>query len=32
MGEKSLVFCGGAFASFLALGQETSKGIHEVLK
>ena len=32
MGEKSLVFSGGASASFLALEQETSGGRHEVLK
>ena len=32
MGEKSLVSCGGAFASFAALGQETPRGRHEVLK
>ena len=31
MGEKSLVSCGGAFASFSALGQETLRGRHEVL-
>ena len=32
MGEKSLVSCGGAFASFSALEQETSRGRHEDLK
>ena len=32
MGEKPLVSCGGAFASSSALEQETSRGIHEVLK
>ena len=32
MGEKSLVFSGGASASFLALEQGTSGGRHEVLK
>ena len=32
MGEKSLVFCGGVFASFLALEQETLGGRHEVSK
>ena len=32
MGEESLVSCGGAFASFSALEQETSRGRHEVLK
>ena len=28
MGGKSLVSCGGAFASFSALGQETLRGRH----
>ena len=32
MGEESLVSCSGAFASFSALEQETSRDRHEVLK